>query len=139
MVRIDQVGRTAASALLLDSGEPERARARGRRRREDADAEARQARSADEEGRAAEREKARARGRRAPADSEDAEARREAGLSDSATTIDSEPEDELASADASADGAVREQSDDGVQSKPRRRGRRGRRRRSAVKAPATPE
>jgi ribonuclease G len=133
MVRIDQVGRSAATALLLDgTGESERPRAPTRRRREDARAEARQARSADEEGRAAEREKARARGRRAPADSEDAEARREAGLSDSATTIDSEPEDELASADASADGAGREQSDDGVQSKPRRRSRRGRRRRSAV-------
>jgi ribonuclease G len=140
MVRIDQVGRTAASALLLDgSGELERLPARAPRRRKDARAEARDEVSADEQGRAGEREKARARGRRAPADSEDAEARREAGLSESATTIDSEPEDELTSATAGANGASREQSDDGVQSKPRRRGRRGRRRRSAVKAPAAPE
>jgi ribonuclease G len=140
MVRIDQVGRTAATALLLDgSGEPERPPARARRGREEDGAKAREERSADEQGRAGEREQARARGRRAPADSEDAEARREAGLSDSPTTIDSEPEDELASAAASADGASGGQSDDGVQSKPRRRSRRGRRRRSAVKAPATPE
>jgi ribonuclease G len=140
MVRIDQVGRTAATALLLDgSGESERPPARARRGREAAAAAAREASSAEEEGRAAEREKSRVRGRRAPADSEDAEARREAGLRDSATTIDSEPEDGLARAAASADGAPREQRDDGVQSKPRRRGRRGRRRRSTVKAPATPE
>ena len=140
MVRIEQVGRTAASALLLDgTGESERPRARARRRREDDGAEAPTESSADEQGRAAEREKARARGRRAPADSEDAEARREAGLSESATTIDSEPEDELASAAPGADGASRERSEDDVQSKPRRRGRKGRRRRSAVKAPATPE
>jgi ribonuclease G len=140
MVRIDQVGRTAATALLLDgSGEPERPPARTGRPRKDDGAEARQERSADEHGRAAEREKARARGRRAPADSEDADARREAGLSESATTIDSEPEDELASAASGANGASGGQSGDGVQSKPRRRGRKGRRRRSAVKTPATPE
>ena len=47
-------------------------------------------------GRAGARVKTRARGRRAPADSEDAEARREAGLSESPTGVDSEPEEELA-------------------------------------------
>ena len=140
MVRIDHVGRTVATALLLDgSGEPARPPARARRRRKDDAADARDERSADDQGRAGEREQARARGRRAPADSEDAEARREAGLSESATTIDSEPEDELASAAPGADGASRERSEDDVQSKPRRRGRRGGRRRSAVKAPAAPE
>src|SRR6516165_7389186 len=134
MVRIDHVGRTVATALLLDgSGEPAPPPARARRRRKDAAADARDERSADDQGRAGEREQARARGRRAPADSEDAEARREAGLSESATTIDSEPEDELASAAPGADGASRERSEDDVQSKPRRRGRRGGRRRSAVK------
>src|SRR5262249_53336775 len=119
MGRIDQVGRRAASALLLDgSGEPERLPARTRGRREDDAAEAREERSADEHGRAGEREKARARGRRAPADSEDADARREAGLRESATTIDSEPEDELASAAARANGASGRQSGDGVPSQP---------------------
>src|SRR5436190_6410241 len=93
MVRIDQVGRTAASALLLDdSGEPvassdgagKRKEIRARRRTE----------PELEEGRAGERARARARGRRAPADSEDAEARREAGLRELPTEIDSEPEEE---------------------------------------------
>jgi ribonuclease G len=91
-------------------------------------------------GRAAERTSKRSRGRRAPADSEDAEVRREAGLSDSPTGIDSEPEDELPS--GAEDGqpvAQDEGSEDGLQSKPRRRGRRGGRRRSAAKAKATPE
>src|SRR6516165_11912341 len=51
MVRIDQVGRTAASALLLDgTGESERPRARARRRRDDDAAEAREESSADEHG-----------------------------------------------------------------------------------------
>jgi ribonuclease G len=155
MVRIDQVGRTAASALLLDeSGEVVRPPARpaatrnGRSGRRS---------SSGEGGRAGERARSRARGRRAPADSEDAEVRREAGLHESATAIDSEPEQDPANgADASPpardtpehsdvqsseDGekSQGEGADDGLQSKPRRRGRRGGRRRSAVKAPATPE
>jgi ribonuclease G len=138
MVRIDEVGRTAASALLLDeSGEVVRptARAAGSRGagRDRAGAPA-------ESGRAAERTSKRSRGRRAPADSEDAEVRREAGLSDSPTGIDSEPEDELPSvADGGEPVAQDEGSEDGLQSKPRRRGRRGGRRRSAAKAKATPE
>ena len=152
MVRIDEVGRTAATALLLDeSGEvialPEQSRTNSGRAR------ARERRAGAEDGRAAERVRARARGRRAPADSEDAQARREAGLSSSPTAIDSEPEEAaaeaaaaeaapaaaaLAEAESGGDGAVSAQEGaDLVQSKPRRRGRRGGRRRSAAKA--TPE
>jgi ribonuclease G len=153
MVRIDQVGRTAASALLLDeSGEvvkpsPRPAGAKGARG-------GGRPSSSSGGGRAGERARTRARGRRAPADSEDAAARREAGLHESATTVDSEPEEEpsLTARDLAEtvdDGEGREDSpkdksqgdgaDDGLQSKPRRRGRRGGRRRSAAKAPATPE
>jgi ribonuclease G len=142
MVRIDEVGRTAATALLLDeSGEVVRAPARPAATRNGGRG-GRRSSTPREGGRAGERAKTRARGRRAPADSEDAEARREAGLSGSPTAIDSEPEDEraeeaLAAAEVEqADGGAAE---DGVQSKPRRRGRRGGRRRSAAKAPATPE
>jgi ribonuclease G len=149
MVRIDQVGRTAASALLLDeSGEvitaPVRvldtrtAGGRGRRRSPAAAGGGR--------GEATQAEP-RGRRRRAPVESEDAEARREAGLSDSPTAIDSEPEEDVAVellADAGApDGDVDAPQDDpgedGLQSKPRRRGRRGGRRRSAAKAKATGE
>jgi ribonuclease G len=177
MVRIDQVGRTAASALLLDeSGEVVRptprpaggrgaGAGRGASRRSGGD-------SSRDRGRPpAERSKSRSRGRRAPAESVDAEARREAGLSDSPTSIDAEPEEEQASDEtrqaaepavsesvASIDEDAPQQIADGppqdvvqdpaqaetgegqaeggedVQSKPRRRGRRGGRRRSAAKA-----
>jgi ribonuclease G len=153
MVRIDQVGRTAASALLLDeSGEVVKASprpaggkgARGGRRPS----------TSSGGGRAGERARTRARGRRAPADSEDAAARREAGLHESATAVDSEPEDEhtLTARDlaetveggerleeSAEDKSQDDGTGDGLQSKPRRRGRRGGRRRSAAKAPATPE
>ncbi|MFI4989697.1 MAG: Rne/Rng family ribonuclease [Solirubrobacterales bacterium] len=153
MVRIDQVGRTAASALLLDeSGEvvkatPRSAGGKGARG-------GRRPASSSGGGRAGERARTRARGRRAPADSEDAAARREAGLHESPMAVDSEPEEELtvtardlAEAVDSGEGPVDSQEDesqgdgagDGLQSKPRRRGRRGGRRRSAAKAPATPE
>jgi len=153
MVRIDQVGRTAASALLLDeSGEvvkasPRPAGGKGERG-------GRRPSSSSGGGRAGERARTRARGRRAPADSEDAAARREAGLHESATTVDSEPEQEstltardLAETVEGGEGREdfredKSQDDgtgDGLQSKPRRRGRRGGRRRSAAKAPATPE
>ncbi|HEV2923646.1 MAG TPA: Rne/Rng family ribonuclease [Solirubrobacteraceae bacterium] len=143
MVRIDKVGRTAASALLLDeSGEvvrpparPTAAKGAGRGRRRSSAAP-----EPAESGAVAEGSKARARGRRRPAESEDAEARREAGLSDSPTTLDSEPEEEVAISaalpDDAPEGATEE---DGLQSKPRRRGRRGGRRRSATKAKATGE
>ncbi|HEY4894509.1 MAG TPA: ribonuclease E/G, partial [Solirubrobacteraceae bacterium] len=139
MVRIDEVGRTAATALLLDeTGEVVAAPARstpaqggGRTRRKAAEPEGEDA---------ADAPRPRSRRRRAPADTEDGEARREAGLSESATSVDSEPEDEPAgdvpAGEAAPDG---DGADDGLQSKPRRRGRRGGRRRSAAKAKATPE
>jgi ribonuclease G len=145
MVRIDQVGRTAASALLLDeAGEvvrpsptassakkPSRTRRASTRTKEpDAAAEGAKA--------LAEGAKAHARGRRRPAESEDAEARREAGLSDSPMTLDSEPEEEIATQAALTEEPA-EGEGDGLQSKPRRRGRRGGRRRSAAKAKAAPE
>jgi ribonuclease G len=125
MVRIEQVGRTAASARLLD--EPEGAAASREPRK-------RAAVSAGD-GRGEKRSRSRARARRTPGDSEDAQARSEAGLSEEPTAIDAEPEQELA--------AVEEPSppeeaggDNGIQSKPRRRGRRGGRRRSAARAKA---
>jgi len=149
MVRIDQVGRTAASALLLDeSGEVVRAQARANPPRDGGRSGPRAGALTRNGGRAAERARTRARGRRAPADGEDAQVRREAGLSDSPTGIDSEPEDETALDAKDAVGDVNgsapgeqpaTEGDDGLQSKPRRRGRRGRRRRSAAKAPATGE
>jgi ribonuclease G len=141
MVRIDQVGRTAASALLLDeSGEVVPAPERSSADRDGGRAGHRSLPPAREGGRAAGRSKSRARGRRAPADSEGADARREAGLHESPTAIDSEPEDVPAPNDAeAADSRQGGGGDDGLQSKPRRRGRRGGRRRSAAKAPATPE
>ncbi len=150
MVRIDEVGRTAATALLLDeSGEVVSAPARptpatrggGRGRRRSS--------SSEEQGKSSEAPASRSRRRRAPADSEDAEARREAGLSESSTSVDSEPEDEpapeTAPVEETAQGetpeseptAEGESAEDGLQSKPRRRGRRGGRRRSAAKAKAS--
>jgi len=158
MVRIEQVGRTAASAMLLDdSGEVVAVPDRAPREREEIRA-SRRAGQDLEEGRAGERARARARGRRAPADSEDAEARREAGLRELPTAVDSEPEDEPAvavtaktrakrpsgeSAKRTSGGVAKRTSGgadgDGIQSKPRRRGRRGGRRRSAARAKATPE
>ena len=155
MVRIDQVGRTAATALLLDeNGEviaaparPSGARSNGRSRRRPAAATPAsssrapvQEKAADEDADASDAPEPRSRRRRAPVESEDVEARREAGLSDSPTSVDSEPEDEpaalapIAGEDEHGDGV-----EDGLQSKPRRRGRRGGRRRSAAKAKASPE
>ena len=141
MVRIDQVGRTAASALLLDeSGEVIRPLARPSSTGEGVREKRSSPSSVREGGRAGERAKTRARGRRAPADSEDAEARREAGLRESPTSVDSEPEEEpVIGAPPAADAPQDEGEKDGLQSKPRRRGRRGGRRRSAAKAKATPE
>ncbi|HEY3864987.1 MAG TPA: Rne/Rng family ribonuclease [Solirubrobacteraceae bacterium] len=166
MVRIDQVGRTAASALLLDeSGEvvrptPRPAGSRGA----GAGRGSRRSGGASRDGaRTTERSKSRSRGRRASAESVDAEARREAGLSESPTTIDAEPEEEQVreeqgaepvslagdapteaadepTQDAAEDprqgegGEEQAEGGEDVQSKPRRRGRRGGRRRSAAKA-----
>ena len=138
MVRIDEVGRTAATALLLDeAGEVVAAPARGAPGAGSGRARRRSS-SAGEDAAAA--PQPRSRRRRAPADGDDAEARREAGLSESPTSVDTEPEDEPSS-DAPVDGQSPdgEAAEDGLQSKPRRRGRRGGRRRSAAKAKATPE
>jgi len=172
MVRIDQVGRTAASALLLDeSGEVVRPtpRSTGPRNagagRESRRSGSGSSRDGEKVPARPERSKSRSRGRRASADSVDAQARREAGLSETPTAIDAEPEEEQArdaqqgaepalsiaeeappkAADGPAQDAADEpgQADGGeeqaeggedVQSKPRRRGRRGGRRRSAAKA-----
>jgi ribonuclease G len=141
MVRIVTVGRTAASALLLDeSGEVVRAPARPTGAKSAPRPRRRAPSEPDDGGAVTEGAKARGRGRRRPAESEDAEARREAGLSESPTTLDSEPEEEVAtSAAPPADAPEGAGEDDGLQSKPRRRGRRGGRRRSAAKAKATPE
>jgi ribonuclease G len=141
MVRIVTVGRTAASALLLDeAGEVVAAPARPTGAKSAPRPRRRAASERDEGGAVTEGSKARGRGRRRPAESEDAEARREAGLSESPTTLDSEPEEEAAtSAELPEEAAEGAGEDDGLQSKPRRRGRRGGRRRSAAKAKATPE
>jgi ribonuclease G len=135
MVRIDQVGRTAASALLLDeSGEVVSAPART----PSAKAPSRSKRRSPAPPAA--KAEPRARRRRGTAESDDAEARREAGLSEPPAGLDAEPDEELATGVlADAPEAEGEAQEDGVQSKPRRRGRRGGRRRSAAKAKATPE
>jgi ribonuclease G len=148
MVRIEQVGRTAATALLLDeNGQPITPTARqesspGRRQR------GRRSQTSTEV-----EKNGRSQGRRhrVPADSEDSQTRREAGLSDSPTSNDSEPEEDAlksvavageASEAAETSPAVPSQDEGGeddLQSKPRRRGRRGGRRRFIVKAPSSPE
>jgi ribonuclease G len=137
MVRIDQVGRTAASALLLDeSGEVVTAPART----PSAKAPSRNKRRSPAAAEPPAKTEPRARRRRGTAESEDAEARREAGLSEPPAGLDAEPEEELATgALVAASDAQGEGDEDGLQSKPRRRGRRGGRRRSAAKAKATPE
>jgi ribonuclease G len=134
MVRIDQVGRTAASAFLLDeAGEvivpaapAVKARSNGRGGRRSA---------------AAKDDKpapSRSRKRRSPTDADESDARVEAGLSESLTHIASEPEGEpVAEVQEPAPTGEGEPAEDGLQSKPRRRGRRGGRRRSAAKAKAS--
>jgi ribonuclease G len=122
MIRIDQVGRTAASALLLDeAGEVVAAPARGSSRRQRQPAGGTRAGS-------------RGRRRTASADREDSEARAEAGLAESSAVLEEEPDQP--GSNGSAGGAAEAGGEDGVQSKPRRRGRRGGRRRSAAKAKA---
>jgi ribonuclease G len=141
MVRIDQVGRTAASAQLLDDsgapvapppGQSTPAAGKSRARRVPS-AKPAQASEPAASG-------ARARRSRRPLESEDADARREAGLSASPTAVDSEPEEQSADGAGGTEAAsAKKDSDagDGLQSKPRRRGRRGGRRRSSAKAKAT--
>ena len=142
MVRIDQVGRTAASALLLDeAGEVlsvpvKAASSRGTSR----PGRRTQASSGSVAESPVEKPQPRSSRRRAGAEVEDSEVRREAGLSDAPAGIDGEPEQEPTPASGAEQNApAGEGAGDGVESKPRRRGRRGGRRRSAAKAKATPE
>ncbi|MGH2831853.1 MAG: Rne/Rng family ribonuclease, partial [Solirubrobacteraceae bacterium] len=137
LVRIEQVGRTAASALLLDeNGEPvSPARSSGERDAHGAPG-----------SRSSRRSKAQSRRRRAPADNEDSETRHEAGLGESPSDSDAAPEQEASGAtDAtSADQPVEDSAggqdegpEDDLQSKRRRRGRRGGRRRLTARAPSS--
>jgi ribonuclease G len=132
MIRIDQVGRTAASALLLDEdGEVVIAAARPARPPRSRSGGA--SSSGDDGARA---EGRRRRGRAQP-DAGESEAREEAGLPATATALDDEPEQppaEAQSEEVAPEGP--QDGEDGLQSKPRRRGRRGGRRRSAAKAKA---
>jgi ribonuclease G len=141
MVRIHQVGRTAASALLLDeSGEvisaPERSpgAAQGGRPRAK-----RRAPSASRESKRATAPASRAGKRAAGADGGDLEGRG-AGSGQSPNGGGAEVADVLTPSTDGADptGEDSNESDD-LQSKPRRRGRRGGRRRSAAKARASTE
>ncbi|HTQ69724.1 MAG TPA: Rne/Rng family ribonuclease [Solirubrobacteraceae bacterium] len=114
MVRIDQVGRTAATALLLDeSGEVVTAPARPSRPQPRA------------------RRESRSQSPRKRSTSSKREPAPEPEISISARDLVAEPADESS---PNGDGPG-----DGLQSKPRRRGRRGGRRRSAAKAKAAPE
>ncbi len=122
MVRIDQVGRTAASALLLDeAGEvvvpaprpPAPVKRKPRKR-----AAAKAGTKPDSEGTPSNVLKQ-------PATS----------VEPAAQSADTAPESDTAGESASS-GEPAEGGEDGVQSKPRRRGRRGGRRRSAAKAKA---
>jgi ribonuclease G len=134
MVRIDQVGRTAASALLLDeSGEvvaapvrtpSTRESTRGRRRTPAGEGKPRARRSA----------KAAAE----PDGESDTAARKVRSRAAAAPDSELEPDEEPVQAPA-GEGSGDESGEDGLQSKPRRRGRRGGRRRSAAKAEAGPE
>jgi ribonuclease G len=139
LVRIEQVGRTAATALLLDEkGEvihPPTRPGRSQDRRSEGSGGSR-------------RSKAQNRRRRAPADNEDAETRLEAGLGGSPTASDAEPEQEGIDAPSpAAEGQPSEEEaagpdapgEDDLQSKPRRRGRRGGRRRLTAKTRSDPE
>ncbi len=127
MVRIDDVGRTAASALLLDEdGEVVAAPARPRS--------SRQRQPARASGSGESRSGSRGRRRTASADREDGEARAEAGLAESSAALEEEPDQPVENGTATSSSG--EGGEDGLQSKPRRRGRRGGRRRSAAKAKA---
>ncbi len=136
MVRIEQVGRTAASALLLDeNGEVVRPAPRptpppARRR-------TRRARPAAKSAPAA---PAKATGSAESDGASDPEGAAERAGESAAPRSESEPA-VAASADGATDDAQAsgEGDEDGVQSKPRRRGRRGGRRRSAAKARSAAE
>jgi ribonuclease G len=131
MVRIDQVGRTAASALLLDeAGEvvvpvprPPAPAKRKPRKRAASKADPKADADADTDGTPANVLKRPATPAEAAAQAPDAALR-------------SDTAGESPSSSSASSGEPAEGGEDGVQSKPRRRGRRGGRRRSAAKAKA---
>ncbi len=133
MVRIEQVGRTAATALLLDeSGEVVRAAPRApappKRRRAPRKPKVGAAAPTAAESTAAAKEP-----ETIAAESNGA-ASESAALAADSDHAEGEPQP----AAVSTNGDGPDEAEDGVSSKPRRRGRRGGRRRSAAKAP-TPE
>ncbi len=131
MVRIETVGRTAASALLLDeSGEVIRPAPRPA------------ARPAAKRPRRRSKSVARAgAGESQTGEQEQAASADEAAPSRSAQESPQEPEQEPVASGSQVDAPESGDAggEDDLQSKPRRRGRRGGRRRSAAKAPATSE
>ena len=147
MVRINEVGRTAASALLLDeAGEVvaapvrtpgARSASRGRKRatpaREPAPTPRRTPRRTPRANRAPAAGRARKRPRR-PAQRRTAA---EEPLAEADQTPAADAPEKAAKEPQAASGD--DGGEDGLQSKPRRRGRRGGRRRSAAKAEAGPE
>jgi ribonuclease G len=138
MVRVEQVGRTAASALLLDENGEVIQPAPHKEGTSPSVAKERRGRS-------------QRRRRRVPADTEDSRTRREAGLSDSPTSSDSDPEEDALKSvvavndsdqvadDNHAAPPQDEAGEDDLQSKPGRRGRRGRRRRFIARSPSSSE
>jgi ribonuclease G len=138
MVRVETVGRTAASALLLDeSGEvirpaprpAARPAARRSRRRGSKVAAKTPAAALDEQEPAAEQ-----------AGTEPlAEPHEDSRKPTSGSLDDAAPEEKQPAGERPSDTRKDEAGEDDLQSKPRRRGRRGGRRRSAAKAQATSE
>ncbi|MGA9876583.1 MAG: Rne/Rng family ribonuclease [Solirubrobacteraceae bacterium] len=139
MVRIETVGRTAASALLLDeSGEvirpaprpAARPAARRPRRRSAKAAVKTPTVTSEEQGSVAEQSI----DEDTPAVELQDSSAQASGRSEGPVDVDAEP-----NAEQPSDGSRDEGGEDDLQSKPRRRGRRGGRRRSAAKAQATSE
>jgi ribonuclease G len=131
MVRIEEVGRTAASALLLDEAgnvvpppAPRPPASRGTSR-------SRRGRARSGSAGARDGAKTASEAPAAPAAAAEGVSEGAAAKAPAAKGVAAEGADESVRAD--------EGGDDGLQSKPRRRGRRGGRRRSAAKAAATPE
>jgi ribonuclease G len=151
MVRIDQVGRTAASALLLDeAGEvvvpaprpPAPAKRRPRKRASSKagasasgpDAAESKSNTAESKSNAAESKSNAAESKSNAAESKSNTAEPKPDAAESAQPDGARPQP--ADVPGAAPTEPAEGSEDGVQSKPRRRGRRGGRRRSAAKAKA---
>ena len=126
MIRIGQVGRTAATAVLIDEHGQEIVPA-------PRPSPARRSRSG---GSGSTRSGTRRGSARAAVVSDEPEAAVEAASAPPAVVADGEPEQSEAPLDEQGEPAKGETGEDGLQSKPRRRGRRGGRRRSAAKAKA---